>query len=1049
MENKIADMTGEMIKHFKILGPLGKGGMGEVFLAEDTILQRKVAIKFLPQDLQDDLKSRERFLREALSAAALDHPYICKIYETGEINEKAYIIMEFLQGKDLRAQMNEEPLPLKETLRIVQEIAEALAKAHANGIVHRDLKPGNIMITPDGHVKVMDFGLAKKVSAEEKEATKEFSLAELNLDETDSDFSQEVTIADSKAEKEDTDEEEVKPEKKPDLEERDISQDVTIAAPPPKKDSELDLESPDISQDVTLATPAPEKKKVAKQDSELKDDLEGLDFSQEATIVSPSMEDQLELTEQGQIVGTVAYMSPEQARGEEVDGRSDIFSLGVILYELISQKHPFLRKTPVETLKSVITAPPPPLKTSQKRISSAASPILNKALNKKIKDRYQSIDEFIKDIEKMQKKPGIGAPLYYLRWQAIAGLVALFSVIVVGTWWFTSRAREFIPEPISVLVADFQNLTGDSVFDGALEQAMDIGLEGASFISVYDRPEARKIAREVYPDEGDRLDTQMAQLISAREGIDKFIEGSISPRDSGFTMTVTVRDPVNPDQVKEYSKRINSKDDVLNAAAWMANKVRSSLGDISADARAAFQGETYTTSSLEAMNAYQNAQELYREGSDEESINEYLNAIADDPDFGRAYSALAMVYQNRGQYDEADKYFQEALSRIDRMTEREKLRTYVVYYLVNRNFQQAISEGTKLVEKYPADATGFSNIAIAYFYARNFDKANEMGQTAVELKPKEIQYRFNLSWYALAASDFDVAIQQAQGMIEENPDFYEVYVVLALANLGQDNIEEATRVYSEMAQINPVGESLAALGLADIALYEGRLSEAIRILEERLDLDRSADQTYFQANKWSLMARARLMGGNNPQAITAADQALASGKDMATMFVSAMTYIQADQESKAQPLIDDLSGRLESEPKVYAKLLEGEIHRKSGRTSQAISLFQEAQGILDTWIGRCLLGKALINMQAWPDAHSSLDSCLTNKGEAASVFFDDTPTFHFVAQIYYYIGRAQEGLGSPAAADSYRKFLSIKEKADSDDPLIEDARNRLASLENR
>jgi tetratricopeptide (TPR) repeat protein len=408
-----------------------------------------------------------------------------------------------------------------------------------------------------------------------------------------------------------------------------------------------------------------------------------------------------------------------------------------------------------------------------------------------------------------------------------------------------------------------------------------------------------------------------------------------------------------------------------------------------------------------------------------------------------------MVYQNRGQYEEAEKHFQEALSRIDRMTEREKFRTYVVYYLINRNFQQAISEATKLIEKYPADATGFSNLALAYFYARNFDKAKEMGQRAVELKPREIQPRFNLSWYALAASDFEVAAQQAQSMIEENPDFYEVYVVLALANFAREDIDEAARIYGELAKINPIGESLATLGLADIALYEGRLADAVRILQERLDLDRTADQTYFMANKWSLMARAKLMSGNNSQAVAADDQALASGKDLATMFVSATTYIQAGQESKARALIEDLSGRLEPEPKVYAKLLEGEIHRKNGRTAEAVSLFQEAQAILDTWIGRSLLGKALIDIQAWPDAHSALDSCLTNRGEAASVFFDDTPTFHYVAQIYYYIGRAQEGLGSPAAADSYRKFLSIKEKADTEDPLVKDAQARLTSLTKR
>jgi len=1013
-----ADASGRMIKHFKIIHPFGKGGMGEVYLAEDTILQRKVAVKFLPKELQDDLSVRQRFLREAMAAAALDHPYICKIYETGEVEGKAYIIMEYLGGKNLRDLMNEEPLPLKESLRIVLEISEALDKAHANGIVHRDLKPANIMITLEGHVKIMDFGLAKRILPEETQQSELTSVVQPRppLESLDRDSSQEVTIPLSTS---------------GDVAIQDGSQEETISVI--KND---DSSGRDPSQEVTIAL-------GQKADRSLDN---GSLHMTELAVESLA---QSELTEHGQIVGTIAYMSPEQARGEHVDGRSDIFSLGVILYELISQKHPFLKHTPMETLQSVLSTAPPPLKTKQKRLSSALSPIINKALAKNIDKRYQNIKELSKAIEKMQKATHIGTPLFYLRWQAIVSLVALIGILVTGTWWFARKARlarEITPDPISVLVADFENLTGDNVLDGSVEQALDIGLEGASFISVFQRPEARKIAREFYPDSEGQLNSQVVQLISAREGISKFIEGSIEPKGKDFVLYVRIRDPVDPDETKEYSKKVGEREDVLKATAWIANKVRSGLGDISADARNAFQGETYTTASLEAMNAYTKAQEMYREGNEQEAIREYLQAIEKDPDFGRAYASLAMAYWNRGQYEEGENFFQEALARIDRMSEREKLRTRAVYYLLNRNYQQAIKECTEWVTKYPADAIGFSNLALAHFYARNFEMAKEMGQQAVELNFRKAQTRFNLSWYALAANDFEAASREAQSIIDDSPNFYEVYVVLALANLAQGNIDAATEIYEKVKTVDPIGASLSALGLADIALYEGRQEDAIDILEERLDFDRQEGRTDFLSNKWSLLAQAYLASERNAMAVQAAEKAVSSGDNLATLFNAGMIYLQTGNIDRALSISDELSGKLETEPRVYAKLIEGETMRIKGSVPEAIALFLDAQSILDTWIGRFFLGRAYLEAKAFPDAYSDLDSCLSHMGEAASVFFDDTPTFFIVAQIHYYIAIAQEGLRSPAAAESYRRFIKIKEKADRQSPLIKDAIERLNKL---
>ena len=146
-------MVGTTISHYKVLEKIGQGGMGEVFLAQDTTLDRKVALKFLPEEMEQDSNARKRFLREAKSAAALDHPYICHIHEVGEVEGKSFISMEYVQGETLKEKLAKGPLPLKNALQMAIEIAEALNAAHKNDIVHRDLKPSNIMLTPDGHVK--------------------------------------------------------------------------------------------------------------------------------------------------------------------------------------------------------------------------------------------------------------------------------------------------------------------------------------------------------------------------------------------------------------------------------------------------------------------------------------------------------------------------------------------------------------------------------------------------------------------------------------------------------------------------------------------------------------------------------------------------------------------------------------------------------------------------------------------------------------------------------------------------------------------------------
>ncbi|MBE0711786.1 MAG: protein kinase, partial [Candidatus Aminicenantes bacterium] len=556
--------AGDKIQHYEIVRLLGKGGMGEVYLARDSVLDRNVALKFLPDELETDPRMRERFLREAKSAAALDHPFICKIYETGTHQGKGFIAMEYVEGRTLKDRMEEEPVPLRDAVRIAVEIGEALENAHRAGIVHRDLKPANIMIGPHGHTKVMDFGLAKHIVPE--------------------------------------------------------------------------------------------------------GDLGGLT----KTLSQQS------ITEHGAIAGTIPYMSPEQAKGGTIDARSDIFSLGIILYEMITGKNPFSKPSPIETLTSILRDAVPATQVTPKSVNPVLNPIVHKALAKNPEERYLKISDLVADLKEAQHEISGGGRLF-ARLVPIIGaavLVVVLAIFAINKFVLRQPAPDAKAEPksVSVLIADATNTTGEALFEGVLEKILSVSLGSTSYITVMDTKEARQQAVELNPASEGRLNLETAQLIGRRLGINAVVSATIEPKKEGYLIGVTAWDPAKSVKVAEAEQSIKAKADVLKIADVLSAKLKLGLGIIPADSTEALIKETFTTNSLEAMNAYAKGQELDDLGRPDEAISWLRKALDYDPNFGRAYTTLGVIFYNRGQYEDAKKYFQEGIKRIDQMTDREKYR---------------------------------------------------------------------------------------------------------------------------------------------------------------------------------------------------------------------------------------------------------------------------------------------------------------------------------------------------------------------------------------
>jgi serine/threonine protein kinase/Flp pilus assembly protein TadD len=925
---------GDKIKHYEILGQLGKGGMGEVYLAQDTALDRKVAIKFLPEEMQKDGTARARLLREAKAAASLDHPFICKIFETGEIDNKSYIVMEYVEGKDLRDKLDEGLLPLRDSLQMALEIAEALEEAHGKGIAHRDLKPANIMLTPQGHVKVMDFGLAKQILPKGEEA---------------------------------------------------------------------------ITKTLTQAS----------------------------------------LTEQGAIVGTLAYMSPEQAKGDEIDERSDIFSLGILLYEMASGNHPFSKPSAIETLSSILRDPTPAVSVTPKMVNPVLSPILRRALAKDPADRYQKVAELSVEIRKLLRETVGGPRLLFRGWQLVAGAALIIAMIITGAWFLFRRPEVSLPakSPIklSILISDFENKTGDPVFEGALEQAFGLGLD-APLISIYDRPTARKLIKQLSPGTDNRLDVEQAKLISAREGIDVIVTASIEPKGDGYVIKVWAVDSTTSRKIVERTETIKTKADVLQAVPVLAAELRSELSGVPLDSTQAFELETSTTTSLEALNAYTRAQELIAEGKQEEAIAEYERAIKEDPEYGRAYSGLGVIYLfYRGEREKAKEYLEQALTHIETMTEREKYRTRCIWYGLTKDYQKIIEESLALLEKFPADSAAHGNLSYAYAMVRDMAKALEHGEIMAELFPENVNARFNLSGFALATGDFERAKRESNKTLELDPNHDGAYINLALSELGLGQSALASKAYEQLKTLSPYTSSLGTMGLADIALYEGRLESAKEILQQGIDEDLENNLPGLAAEKMIMLAHTYLILGENDLAHQLADQAYAERKQVDVMVPVSLIYLELGRMDNAVSIASEFNKQLESEPRAYAKLIEGEIAKKQGGIPKAIELFNESQQLINTWLVHLSLGKAYLDAEAFTKAHSEFETCLRRRGESAYVYFNEHPSFYYFPQIHYYLGRALEGIGSPGAGDAYQKFLQIKLKGKGD-WMIEDARRRLGSL---
>ena len=756
------------------------------------------------------------------------------------------------------------------------------------------------------------------------------------------------------------------------------------------------------------------------------------------------------VTQTGALVGTFEYMSPEQARGGDFDTRSDLFAVGVILFELLTGQSPYKADTALASLLKRTQERAVPATSLDPTIPAPLSAIVARCLERDPKARYQSAADVLRDLDAWT---GAGPHTSFrpsrvmiagsaVVWPyVLAGVAAV--LLVAATVWYLLRPHASSAAqhaPVSVLIADFANKTNDSVFDGTLEPAMTLALEGAPFLTTYNRGQALKTATHLEPGLTGLTD-DAARLIATREGINAVVTGSVAPDGSGYKLDTEVLDGATGKVITQREVHADNKEGVLKAVGKLAAGVRTALGDTTPESAQLAAGETYSAGSLEAAHEYAVAQGLHFAGKWTDALQHYQKAVQLDASMGRAYVGIANCYYNTGRAQEAEKYYDQALAHLDRMSEREKYRTLGAYYLLVRDTDKAIEQQLQLVKLYPADSAGWANLALAYFFRRDMQKALEDGRKAVEIYPQNVAQRNNVGLYAMYAGDFDTAIKEQAVVLQQNPSFVLGYVGTALAQLGQSHPGEAAQTFAKAAALGPQGASAAAAGLADVDLYQGHIADAIKVLQQGASADGANKNTDGEAIKLATLSQAEV-DQNKAAALRDADAAVHLSRETSVAFWAARTYLQSGQTVKALALAQQEEKRIEADPQAYGKLIEGEVLLQQHDPQQAIRKFQESRALADTWMGHFDAAVAYIQAEAYAQAQSELEVCLKRRGEATALFLDESPTFHLFPPVYYYLGRAQEGLKSPAASDSYKTFLTIKQNGDEKN-LVADAKRRV------
>jgi len=784
-------------------------------------------------------------------------------------------------------------------------------------------------------------------------------------------------------------------------------------------------------------------------------------------------------------MGTSHYMSPEQARAKPVDARSDIWSLGVVIYEMVAGRTPFEGETATDVIVAITQKEPLPLIRFAPTVPAELDWIVTKALRKDREERYQTIKELLTDLRRLKQRIEFEAELErsvapesftrsaisavvsaptiqekatptvektvshvssaeYIatgiqRHKIAAILIALILIagVSLGAYFYTHRKPTFTDKD-TILLTDFVNTTGEPVFDGTLKQALSVQLGQTPFLNIYPEERVRETLRFMGKSPEDRITRDIGREICERQGIKALLTGSIASLGSHYIITLEAINAHTGDPIAREQIEAEQKEKVLSSLGTAAMNLRQKLGEsLNSIKKYDVAIEQATTSSLEALKAFSMGNEERNKGRTREALNHYKRAIELDPNFAMAYARIAVYYGNQDQIESAKEYVEKAFALRERVSEREKLYIMEKYYsYMTGEFDKRADVLQTWASQYPNDYIPHNNLALSYLTLGRFEEGQKEAQLAIELSPANLSARTNLIGSFFGQDRFDEAEQAINELARINPEsgstYFDRYSIAFIRGDKAGMDAQTNAVKGKASEVDFLTT------LAAVSAYYGKLKEAEGLIQRAREgfksqgrIENEAQATVFLALRQASLGKCQQAKQN-----TAAGLALIRGR----ISLSAAGEVAAicNDVTLAQSIMDEIQKAYPQDTFAVSLLvpaMKAELELNRGNGAAAVQLLEPTRRFDFGFAGGVgnifLRGLAYLQQGMTAEAVSEFQKILARRG------VDMLTTVRPLTRLY--LARAYVKLGDTAKArKEYQDLLALWKDADPDlQPLIE------------